>query len=146
MSTFRTARDAVRAMWASHWPAPAGVPVYWHDGTENILPDAGTVTHWLRVAIEFDADDVRAFGGGFGANDRVLFGSVTIRVFTAAGIGEDAALDLLSDAMAALRSRRSGDGNLSFIGTNTFRAAQAVMDGAWWRRSALVSFEFRYQG
>jgi len=76
----------------------------------------------------------------------VLFGSVTIRVFTTAGIGEDAALDLLSDAMAALRGRRSGDGNLSFIGTNTFPAAQAVMDGAWWQRSALVAFEFRYQG
>ena len=146
MSTFRTARDAVRAMWAANWPAPAGVPVYWHDGTENILPDPGTVTHWLHLAIEFDADDVRAFGGGFGANDRVLFGSVTIRVFAATGIGEDAALDRLSEAMASFRGRRSADGNLSFIGTNTFPAAQAVMDGSWWQRSALVAFEFRYQG
>lgn len=147
MTVFRTARDAVRSLWTANWPAPSGVPVFWHENIENILPDDPVATpRWLHLAVEFDAEDLRAFGGGAGANDRVIFGSFTIRVFAGRGIGEDLALDLLSDALAAVRGRRSANGALSFTGSSVFAAPLARMDGLWWQRSALAAFEFRYQG
>jgi hypothetical protein len=146
MSLYRDARDAVLSMWTANWPAPAGVPVYWHENTENILPDDPVaIPRWVHVAVEFDADGLRAFGGGIGANERALFGSVVVRVFAARGIGEDAALDLLSDAAGAFRGKRSADGLLSFIGASTFPAPLARMDGLWWQRSSLAVFEYRYQ-
>lgn len=147
MSAFRDARDAVKALWTANWPAPAGVPVYWHEGVENILPDDPADTpHWLHLAIDFDAEGIRAFGGGAGRNERVINGSVLIRVFSGRGLGEDTALDHLGDAMAAFAGRRSADGALSFVRPSLFPGASAVMDGVWWQRSALAAFEFRYQG
>ena len=147
MSLFRDCRTAVKLLWTTYWPAPAGVSVFWHEGVENILPDnPATTPRLLHLAVEFDAEGLRAFGGGAGANDRALFGSVIIRVFTARGGGEDTALDYLSDALACFAGRRSADGKLSCIGANTFPGANAVMDGVWWQRSALAAFEYRYQG
>ena len=58
--------------------------------------------------------------------------------------GEATALDHLASATAAFRSRRSGA--LSCIGDAAFPAPQATLNGLWWQRSALVSFEYRYQG
>lgn len=147
MSAFRAARDAVKAMWAANWPAPAGVPVYWHENVENIVPDDPADTpHWLHLAVEFDAEELRAFGGGAGANDRMISGSILIRVFSGRGAGENTTLDYLDDAMAAFAGRRSADGALSCIGANIFPGASAVMDGLWWHRSALARFQYRYQG
>ena len=151
MSLFRDCRTAVKALWTLHWPgAYSAVPVYWHENaanTETAVPDDPADTpRWLHLAVEFDAEGIRAFGGGIGANDRALFGSVIIRVFTGRGAGEDTALDYLSDALACFVGRRSADGNLSCIGANTFPAPLAAVDGIWWQRSALASFEYRYQG
>jgi hypothetical protein len=148
MSLFRDCRTAVKLLWTTHWPgAYSAVPVYWHEGVENIVPhDPADTPRWLHLAVEFDAEGIRAFGGGPGANDRALFGSVVIRVFTARGGGEDTALDYLSDALACFAGRRSADGKLSCIGANAFPAPLAAMDGTWWQRSALASFEYRYQG
>jgi hypothetical protein len=144
--SLKNARDAVLAIWAANWSAPSGVSVYWHDGANLTLPDVGTVSYWLHAAVEFDAEDLRAFGGGIGANDRALFGSVTLRLFSALGLGEDTALQHLDSALAALRGRRSGDGKLTFYGASSYPQPQAVMDGAWWQRSALLTFEYRFTG
>lgn len=144
MTVYRDASDAVRAVWAANWPAPAGVPVRWHMNTEEQVPDVGTTTHWLHLAVEFIEERIRAFGGGRFANDRVLSGSVVIRVFAARGHGEDTSLGLLSDAMTAFRSRR--DGNLSFVGEAMIPEPGASEDGNWWVRSAIAVFEFRFQG
>ena len=146
MSTFTDARNAIKAMWTANWPAPSGVPVYWHENIDTTVPDPGDADHWLHVLIEFDGDSLRAFGGGRLKNDRVLYGSITIRVFTARGMGEDTTLDLLDDASAAFRSRRSADGALSCVGDNPFPAPQADTQGLWWMRSVLVAFEFNYVG
>jgi hypothetical protein len=143
---YAAARDAIKALWTAHWPAPSGVPVHWHENLEVIVPDIASTTHWLHLMVEFDAESLRAFGGGALQNDRALFGSTTIRVFTARGIGEDTALEYLADAVACFRSRRSADGRLSFIGESSYRVPQAAMEGLWWVRSALVSFEYRYVG
>ena len=147
MTVFTNATAAIKALWTAHWPAPGGVPVYWHENVENIVPaDPATTAHWLHLAIEFDAEGIRAFGGGAGANDRALFGSVIIRVFAGRGAGEATALGYIGSALASFAGRRSADGNLSCIGASTFPAPLAAMNGLWWQRSALVSFEYRYQG
>lgn len=147
MAAFTNADAAIKALWAARWPtAHAAVPVFWHENTNPTLPDPSDAAAWLHLAVEFDAEDIRAFGGGPGANDRVIYGSITIRVFAAAGTGEATALDLLSDAVAVFAGRRSDDGALSCIGPSTYPAPQAALDGVWWYRVALVSWQFRYQG
>lgn len=148
MSThFTDATAAIKALWAAHWPAPAGVPVFWHENVENIVPDdPETVPSWIHLHIEFEADAVRAFGGGLGQNELILMGSVTARVFTARGGGEATALQLLGQAHAAFARRRSSDGRLTCRGVATYPAPLARMDGLWWQRSALAAWEFRYQG
>ena len=56
MSLFRDCRTAVKLLWTTHWPAPSGVSVYWHEGVENIVPDDPADTPiWLHLAVEFDA-------------------------------------------------------------------------------------------
>lgn len=147
MGAFTDASAAIKAMWAANWPtAHAAIPVFWHENANPILPDAGSTPHWLHLAIEFDADELRAFGGGVLSHDRALSGSVLIRVFTATGAGEATTLALLDDAAAAFRGRRSNDGALSCIGVSIFPSPQARQDGAWWQRTALVSFTWRYIG
>jgi hypothetical protein len=145
MALYADAITLIKALWTAHWPAPSGVAVFWHENTETIVPDDPEATPiWLHLAVEFDADEIRGFGGGRLANDRALYGSIVLRVFAARGTGEATALDHLASATAAFRSRRSG--GLSCIGDSAFPAPQATLNGLWWQRSALVSFEYRYQG
>lgn len=144
MTAYRDARDAVQTVWTANWPAPVGVPVRWHANTEEQVPDVGTTTHWLHLSVEYAEEAIRAFGGGRFANDRVLSGSVVIRVMAARGEGEDTGLDLLDDAMTTFRSRRTGA--LSFIGDAMIPEPGASEDGNWWVRSAIAVFEFRFQG
>lgn len=147
VTAFTDARDAIKAMWNANWAGDPAVPVFWHENGENILPDNPAVTPaFVYLAAVFDADRLRAFGGGPQANDRILSGAVEIRVFAGRGVGEDTALTLLDQATAAFRSRRSADGALSFIGDAVFPAPLARMDGLWWQRTSLAAFEFRYQG
>ena len=144
MSVYRAARDAVQAVWSTHWPGPATVPVLWHSNGLETVPDAADTTHWLHLAVEFAEERLVAFGGGRLANDRMLRGSVVIRVLAARGTGEDTALALLSDAVAVFRSRRVGA--LSVLGDAVLPEPGASEDGLWWIRSALAVFEFRFQG
>jgi hypothetical protein len=145
MSLYRGIRDAIQAVWTAHWPRAAGAPpVLWHRNEMPLVPDAGTVAQWVLVSIEFGQDVVAAYGAGRLANERRQAGSVVVRIFTAVGAGEDAALDLMSDAVAALRSRR--DGALSFIGSVTGIDEGGTEDGAWHQRAAVIAFEFRHAG
>lgn len=144
MTTLRTVRDAVKTVWDANWPHGATYPVIWHRNENPTLPVSGDALHWIHIIVDFDADEIRAFGGGRLANDRAILGSVVVRVFTQAGYGEDTALDLLDAAISAFRSRRDGD--LSFIGTITGVDDGGTEDGAWYIRGALIGFEYRYQG
>ena len=144
MSAYRAARDAVQAVWNTHWPGPPTVPVLWHSNGLETVPDVADTPHWLHLAVEFAEERMVAFGGGRLANDRVLRGSVVIRVLAARGAGEDEALSLLSDAVAVFRSRRVGP--LSVLGDAVLPEPGASEDGLWWIRSALAVFEFRFQG
>ena len=144
MTVYRAARDAVQALWATNWAGPATVPVLWHSNGLETVPDVAETTYWLHLAVEFAEERLVAFGGGRLANDRVLRGSVVIRVLAARGAGEDTALALLSDAVAVFRSRRAGA--LSVLGDAVLTEPGASEDGLWWIRSALAVFEFRFQG
>lgn len=144
MSVYRAARDAVQDLWAAHWTGPAAVPVLWHSNGLELVPDVTATTHWLHLAVEFAEERLVAFGGGRLANDRVLRGSIVIRVLAARGAGEDEALSLLSEAVAVFRSHRAGP--LSFLGDAVLPEPGASDDGSWWIRSALAVFEFRFQG
>lgn len=144
MTLHRTVRQAIEAVFAANWPHGATYPVLWHRNEQPQIPDPSAAPHWLHIAVVFGDDALRAFGGGRLANERLQFGSVQVRVFAEAGAGEDTALDLLSDAVAAFRSRR--DGPLSFIGTNAGIDDGGTEDGAWWMRGALVAFEYRFAG
>ena len=53
MSVYRAARDAVQAVWSTHWAGPATVPVLWHSNGLETVPDAADTTHWLHLAVEF---------------------------------------------------------------------------------------------
>lgn len=144
MSLYRDMRDAIQAVWVARWPHGTTWPVIWRSNASPVLPDPGDTTHWLELSIDFGEDALAAFGGGRGANEREQTGAVVVRVFTAAGYGEDEALDLLSDAVAAFRSRR--DGSLSFIGSITGIDEGGVEDGNWWQRAAVIAFAYRHIG
>jgi hypothetical protein len=139
VSLYRDIRTAVRATWTANWPHGSTYQVLWH---QNELLTVPTDTLWLHNTLEFGVDQVRAFGAGRLANERLLAGSVAIRVFCPQGYGEDAALDLLSDAVATLRGRR--DGPLSFTGAISNLDGDAAENGAWWVRTAIVAFEYRH--
>lgn len=139
MSLYRDIRTAVQATWTANWPHGSTYQVLWH---QNELPTVPTDTLWLHNTLEFGVDQVRAFGAGRLANERLLAGSVAIRVFCPQGYGEDAALDLLSDAVATLRGRR--DGPLSFTGAISNLEGDAAQNGTWWVRTAIVAFEYRH--
>lgn len=146
---YRTIRDEIESIWTANWPNPS-VPVYWREADADPIPDPSVVPNWLRNEIDFGRERVRAYGGGLGANERVKFGSVIIRVFADRGaLNDDTALDLLSDAEAVFRSRRTTD--LSFIGEMSGFDEDAGIDpphedGNWFMRGSLVVFEYRFVG
>jgi len=145
VSLYTDARDAIQAVWTANWPHAADdPPVLWHANESPQVPDAGATSHWLLLAVEFGQDTIAAYGAGRLANDRRLQGSIVVRVFAGVGAGEDTALDLLSDAVAALRSRR--DGPLSFIGAVTGIDDGGSEDGNWWLRATVIAFEYRHAG
>lgn len=67
------------------WPAPAGVPVLWHHNGSDAIPSRATTQHWLHLAVEHSSERLVAFGGGRGAHEKELHGSVVIRVMARAG-------------------------------------------------------------
>lgn len=144
MSLYRDIRDAVQAVWAANWPHGATWPVLWHGNELPQVPTAGENTHWLLISLEFGQDAIAAFGGGRLQNEREQDGAVVVRVFAQQGYGEDTALDLLSDAVAAFRSRREGP--LSFIGSISGIDEGGTEGGNWWQRAAVIAFVYRHTG
>ncbi len=140
----------ILALWSAGWTQ--SIPVYWRDDDADPLPDPSTVAQWMRNEIDFGKEEVLAYGSGRGANLKAQFGSVVLRMFTArSALSEDAALDLMHDAMAVFRSQRVpgsyGTGSeLSFIGPGSGFDAGPSEDGNWFYRGALMVFEYRFQG
>ena len=144
---YAAAAAAVRAMWDATWPGLSeAATVYWDHNTNDPVPARGTVPHWMHLAVEFEAEGVRAFGGGRGANERELEGTVVVRALASRGIGEAELLRLLDRATGVFRGRRSSDGKLSFVGDSVLPQPGASADGVWWVRSAIVAFTYRFQG
>lgn len=144
MSLYRDIKAAIKALWSTNWPHGSTYTVLWHENANPQVPDIADTTHWLHISVSFGVDTIRAFGGGRHANERVHIGTIDVRVFTAMGAGESSTLDLLSDALAAFRSQRSG--NLSFLGDLFATDEGGTEDGAWWMRSATLAFEYRFTG
>jgi len=143
---YRIVRDAVVSLWDAGWQRP-DVPVYWRGLGPPPLPDPNADPQFfLDNELDFGREAIRAFGGGPGANDRCLFGSVLLRVFAARALmEEDEALDLMDAAAAIYRSVRTTDGNLSFIDGSGFDVGPTE-DGNWYGRGQSVFFEFRFSG
>lgn len=135
---------AIEAAWTAGWPAPVGVPVVWHQNTNDQTPAAATYQHWLHVAVEHTSERLVAFGGGRAANERELLGSIVIRAMAQRGRGEAMLLSLLDQALAVFRSRRNGA--LSFVGTSVIDQPGASADGIWWVRSGIAVFTYRFRG
>jgi len=135
---------AIEAAWLARWPAPAGVPVLFHSNTDFATPSRGDTAAWLHVSIEFDDERAVAFGSGPGLAERELGGSVVVRVFGARGTGETVTLGLLDEALGVFRGTRAGA--LSFIGSMPLQQPGASEDGAWWVRSGIAAFVFRFRG
>lgn len=144
MSLRSTIRTEIRAVWDANWPYAGIYDVIWHENAHPDTPTPGSVRHWLHAHIEFSREEMRAFGGGSLANDRLWLGAVAVRVFSESGIGEDTTLDLLSAAVVTLRARRSG--NLTFVGPIVGIADAARLNGAWFMRGASIPFQYRFQG
>lgn len=143
MSLRSTIRTAIRAVWDANWPHGDIYRVVWHENAHPDTPAPGEVRHWLHAHVEFAREEMRAFGGGSLANDRIWIGAVAVRVFSEAGIGEDVTLDLLDDAVTALRARRDGD--LVFVGPIIGIADTSRLNGAWFMRGASFPFQYRFQ-
>ena len=144
MSLRTSIRTEIRAVWDAHWPHGDVYRVIWHENAHPDTPTAGEVAHWLHAHIEFGREEMRAFGGGPLANERLWFGAVAVRVFSETGIGEDVTLDLLDAAVVALRARRAGD--LTFVGQTIGIADTSRVNGAWYARGASIPFQYRFQG
>ena len=145
MTPYASATDAVTGIWSAGWPAPDGVPVLWHHNTSDPAPSRAAGTkHWLHVAVEFMGERIVAYGGGLGSNERELDGAVVIRVLAARGIGDATQLQLLDQALAVFRGVRVEP--LTFIGEAAQPSPGATDDGAWWVRSAITAFVYRFRG
>lgn len=144
MSLRTSIRTEIRAVWDAHWPHGDTHRVVWHENAHPDTPTPGEVRHWLHVHVEFSREEMRAFGGGALANERLWIGAVAVRVFSETGIGEDVTLDLLDAAVVALRARRAGD--LTFIGQIIGIADTSRVNGAWYSRGASIPFQYRFQG
>jgi len=143
-SVYGAAVAAVSAMWAARWPSPAGVPVRWHSNTDEQTPSRADTLHWLHLSVEFEDEAQIAFAAGAGGGERELSGTVVVRVLAARGAGETACLELLDAALGVFRSQRSGP--LSFIGSMALQQPGASDDGAWWIRSGICAFTYRFRG
>lgn len=144
MSLRTSIRTEIRAVWDAHWPHGDTYRVVWHENAHPDTPTPGEVRHWLHVHVEFSREEMRAFGGGALANERLWIGAVAVRVFSETGIGEDVTLDLLDAAVVALRARRAGD--LTFVGQIIGIADTSRVNGAWYSRGASIPFQYRFQG
>lgn len=141
---YADAAAAVEAMWAANWTPVDGVPVLWHHNSSEAAPSRATTAHWLHVAVEFDGEAAVAFGSGLRQAERELQGSVVIRVLAARGLGEATALGYLDAALSVFRGARVGA--LSFIGDMPLQQPGASDDGAWWVRSGIAAFVYRFRG
>jgi hypothetical protein len=141
--TLRTIRDAIRAAWNARWPHGTTYRVLWQVNDNESVPEPGEARAWVHVVIDFDGEDIRAFGGGREASDREWRGTVEIRVVAETGYGDDAALDLLDDAVGVYRSRR--EAGLSFIEGSTEIFDSATEDGAWFVRGTMMSWTYEYR-
>jgi hypothetical protein len=144
MSLRTTIRAEIKAVWDARWSHGETYRVIWHENAHPDTPTPGEVQHWLHLHTEFSREEMRAFGGGSLANERLWFGAVAVRVFSEVGIGEDVTLDLLDAAVVALRARRAG--NLSFTGPIVGIADTSRSNGAWYSRGASIPFQYRFQG
>ena len=141
--TLRAIRDAIRAAWDARWPHGTAYRVLWQQNDNESVPEPGEARAWLHIAIDFDGEDVRAFAGGREASDREWRGTIEIRVIAETGFGDDAALDLLDDAVNVYRSRR--EGGLSFIDGSTEIFDSATEDGAWFVRGTMLPWTQEYR-
>ncbi len=141
----------VVAVFNATWAHP-GVPVLWRANDVDPLPDPSDTPNFFRNSIHFSVETILAFGGGQGANQKVKFGEVEFIAFASRSLGdEDTLLDLLSDAVATLRSKRvvgsyAGGSDLSFIGPSSGFAVGPSEDGNWFIRGEAVTFEYRFIG
>lgn len=141
---YTSAIAAIETLWGARWAPVSGVPVLWHFNTDGAAPSRGTTDHWLHLSVEYDDERAVAFGAGRGATERELGGVVAVRVLAGRGIGEETALGLLDSGLAVFRGQRTGP--LSFIGAMPLPAPGASEDGAWWVRSGIAAFTYRFRG
>jgi len=141
--TLRVIRDAIRSAWDARWPHGTTYRVLWQVNDNESVPEPGEARAWLHIAIDYDGEDVRAFAGGREASDREWRGTVEIRVIAETGYGDDAALDLLDDAVGVYRSRR--EAGLSFIDGSTEIFDSATEDGAWFIRGTMLPWTYEYR-
>ena len=136
---------AVKSLWDTEWAALSETaPVRWHLNTNEQVPARATAPHWLHLSSTIKSESVEAFGGGRRANERQLQGEVLIHSMASRGIGETECLRLLDAAIGCFRGQRVGA--LSIIGDFVLSDPGADEDGAWWIRSAIVAFTYRFQG
>jgi hypothetical protein len=131
------------------WSHPE-VPVYWRENDLEPRPDPSSVSHFFRNEIDAGSESIAAYSGGRTQNEKCQRGAVVLRIFTSRALAdEDAALDLMHDAMEIFRSQRHIDsmGNdLSFVGGGSGVDLGPSEDGNWFIRGARMAFEYRFRG
>lgn len=142
--SYASAVSEIKAIWDADWTPVTGVPVIWHSNGSDAAPSRKGTSHWLHIAVEFEEEMAVAFGGGPRQAERELHGTVVIRVLAARGQGEATALGYLDDALSVFRGHRVGA--LSFIGSMALQQPGASDDGAWWVRSGIAAFVYRFRG
>lgn len=141
----------IQTLFAGAW-SHADVPVYWRTNDLDPMPDPSTIAHFIRATVLFGSETTIAFGAGRLANQKIQFGMVEFVGFAGrARVSETTLLDLLADAMSALRSKRSagtyaGGSDLSFTGDGSGFHVDPEETGNWFIRGVRAAFEYRFIG
>jgi hypothetical protein len=148
---YRAIRDDLLAVFDASWSHPS-VPVFWRADDLEPRPDPSDVANFLRNSVLFGPEKLTGFGGGRTANLMSQFGSVEFIVFASReSVSEDVLLDLLSDAMGTMRSKRvvgsyATGSDLSFLDNGSGFDIGPSEDGGWFMRGARMTFEYRFIG
>lgn len=148
---YRSIETDIIGLFNATWAHPS-IPVFWRVNDLEPLPDPATVPHFLRNTILYDTEDLLAFGGGRGRNQKSQNGTVEFVAFAARSlVSEDTLLDLLWDATQTVRSQRltgtyAGGSDLSFVGEGNHFDVNPVEAGNWFVRGCRMFFDYRFIG
>lgn len=136
-----TADNEIKALFNAAWEADlasASIPILWQGVRDDLTttPDGvGNLSSWARCSVIHDFGENAAIGGSY----HELGGLVVISVFTPAGYGVTAGLDLANIARLAFAGQETPNG-VWFTGVTVRTIGN---DGTWFQTNVTATFRYR---